>query len=415
MAEPRRLIQLRGRLLDLLRLPEARPVLALSGGADSAALADLIAQDGRGRRAIHVNHGLAASARLERAARAVADQTDTPLDVLQIEVPVGASFEGQARDRRYEALVGALEPGEVLLTAHTLDDQAETVLMNLLRGAGPAGLAGIPSRSGSVARPMLQVTRSETRELAGLVGLAFEDDPSNLDPALRRNAIRLEVMPDLAGRFNPRLVEALARSASIISADDTFLAAEAASVPVVKRGSGLAVPIGSLQAVPKPVADRVIRDCLVAMRPPYAGTSAEMAAIWEVVERRRSAVRLAGHLEVSHDGPFLMFGSIDDGDGARAPVGLVVGRNRVGGFELVVDHVDGPCLVFPIGTWSAVFPDDVALEAAVDPGGRLVVTADQEPAWLPGERRLPVAWYRPGGSGYLSVFATEECGWTSSP
>ncbi|MGH3668829.1 MAG: hypothetical protein ACRDU7_11085, partial [Acidimicrobiia bacterium] len=65
--------------------------------------------------------------------------------------------------------------------------------------------------------------------------------------------------------------------------------------------------------------------------------------------------------------------------------------------------------------WSAVFPSDVVLAARVDTGGRLVVAANDETAWLPGERRLPVAWYVPGTSGYLSVFAREETGWTSSP
>jgi hypothetical protein len=84
----------------------------------------------------------------------------------------------------------------------------------------------------------------------------------------------------------------------------------------------------------------------------------------------------------------------------------------VGGFEIMVDRVEGVCRVFPIGTWSAVFRDDVALEAGVDDGGRLVVSADQETAWLPGDRRLPVAWYQPGTSGYLSVFAREDPGWT---
>ena len=415
MAESRRLIQLRERLLDLLDLPEQYPVIALSGGADSASLAYLMAQRGQGGRAVHVNHGLAASGRLEQAARAVADRTSTPLVVLETEIPAGASFEGQARERRYRALIGSLQPGEILLTAHTLDDQAETVLMNLLRGAGPAGLAGIPPRTGHVARPMLQVSRAQTRELAGLGGLPYEDDPSNLDPGMRRNAIRLEVIPELAGRFNPRLVEALARSASFLQSDEQYLSSEAASLPVVESGSTLALPIGSLQAVPRSVADRAIRGCLSRLRPPYGGTAAEMAAIWEVAERRRRATVVGTGLEVAHEGPLLVFRPSGDGSGAETPVDLEVGRNQVGGFEILVDRLEGPCRVFPVGTWSAVFPADVALDARVDDDGRLVVSANEQPAWVPGERRLPVAWYRPGANGYLSLFAREESGWTSSP
>jgi tRNA(Ile)-lysidine synthase len=412
MAEPRRLSQLRARLIELLRLPGEAPVIALSGGADSAALADLLALQRRDRRALHVNHGLIASEALEQAARAVAEETDTPLEVLEIQVPLGASFEGQARNRRYEALLGALGPGEILLTAHTLDDQAETVLMNLLRGAGPAGLAGIPPRSGRVARPMLEVTRGESRELAGLARLPFRDDPTNLDPGMRRNAIRLEVIPALVGRFNPRLVESLARTASILQSDEAQLAGEAGSVPVVGTDLAPALPIGSLVAVPRPVADRAIRGCLSRLRPPYAGTSAEISRIWEVARRRRNSTVLGGGLKVTHEGPLLVFSAGGQSLTTDGPVALEVGRNQLGGFEITVDRLDGVCRVFPIGTWTAVFPDDVTLEVDVDDAGRLVVSADGETAWLPGERRLPVAWYRPGASGYLSVFAREDPGWT---
>jgi hypothetical protein len=159
----------------------------------------------------------------------------------------------------------------------------------------------------------------------------------------------------------------------------------------------------------------VIRGCLSRLRPPYGGTSAELAEIWEVAGRRRTASLLGGGVEVSHDGPMLVFtaAAVEQEEGSSAP--LEVGTNQVGTFEILVDRLEGPCRVFPIGTWSAVFPDDIALEARVEDGGRLVVLADDEPAWLPGVRRLPVAWYQPGASGYLSVFAREESGWTSRP
>ena len=276
MVETRRLNELRGRSGELLRLPTGDLVLALSGGADSATLAYLIRHLGRDHRAIHCNHGLPASDRLEEAARAVAGAVGMGLEVVRIEIPLGASIEGQARKARYSALLRALRPGETLLTAHTLDDQAETVLMSLLRGAGPAGLAGIPVRNGSVARPMLAVSRSDTRELAGLAGLPFYDDPSNLDRGLRRNALRLEVIPDLAARFNPRLVESLARSAALVRSDESHLQDEAAAVPFVESGTSLSISLGALFAVPRPVADRALRRCLSRMRPPHGGTADEM-------------------------------------------------------------------------------------------------------------------------------------------
>jgi tRNA(Ile)-lysidine synthase len=415
MVETRRLKELRGRSTDLLRLPPGDLVVALSGGADSAALAYLVRTLGRGFRAVHVNHGLPASGRLEEAARAVGGVVTADLEVLEIEIPPGASIEGQARKGRYAALLGSLRPGENLLTAHTLDDQAETVLMNLLRGAGPTGLAGIPPRSGSLARPMLGLSRSETRELAGLAGLPFYDDPSNLDRALRRNAVRLEVIPDLAARFNPRLVEALARSAALVHSDESFLQGEAALVPIVNTGSSSAVPLGSLLAVPRPVADRAIRACLSRLRPPHGGTADEMGEIWAVAGRARKTTTLAGRLEISHEGPLLVFRQADTAPPTSARVDLEVGANKVGPFQVVVERVDRTCRVAPTGLWSAVFPPDAILEARVEESGRLVVAANTETAWLPGERRLPVAWYEPGTDGYLSVFAREESGWTSSP
>ncbi len=415
MVETRRLKELTRRTRELLVLPPGDLVVALSGGADSATLAFLLAGQELPIRAIHINHGLPASNQLETAARAVAATVGVQVDVLEIEVPSGSSIEGRARGARYKALLGALQPAETLLTAHTLDDQAETVMMNLLRGAGPTGLAGIPARSASLARPMLSVSRSDTRELAALAGLPFFDDPSNLDHGLRRNAVRLEIIPELAARFNPRLVEALARSAALAHADDAFLQDEAALVPVVGNGASLAVPLGSLLAVSRPVADRAIRSCLSRIRPPYGGSGGEIEEVWAVARRTHSSVTLEGGIVVAHDGPLLTFRSMEQVPTTPARVDLEVGANEVGNFEIFVERVDGRCRVAPIGLWSAVFPDDVTLEARLEDSGRLVVAADAESAWVPGERRLPVAWYQPGSNGYLSVFATEGIGWTSSP
>jgi tRNA(Ile)-lysidine synthetase-like protein len=387
----------------------------LSGGADSTALVYLLAHLGRRTRAVHVNHGQPASARLEEAAREVAEAVDIELEVSGIVVPPGASFEGQARQARYEALFGSLRPGETLLTAHTLDDQAETVLMNLLRGSGTAGLAGITVRTDALARPMLAVGRSETRELAALASLPFFDDPSNLDLGFRRNSIRLEVIPDLSARFNPRLIEALARFAELVGADEAHLREEADKVPVLGEGRRHAVPLGTLLAVARPVADRALRGLLARVRPPHRGTAAELDDVWSVVTRQRKSAVLAGGIEVSHEGPLLVLHSPEPATSSPRSTPLAVGANDVGPFQVVVERTERVCRVAPIGLWSALFPAEVSLDARVDEKGRLVVAADEETAWVAGERRLPVAWYEPGTSGYLSVFAREGSGWTSSP
>ncbi|HEX5695290.1 MAG TPA: ATP-binding protein, partial [Acidimicrobiia bacterium] len=111
MVETRRLTQLRSRLGPLLDIPDGELVLALSGGADSAALGQLLASGGRSFRAVHVNHGLADSTSLEKAARAVAERLDVDLEVVHTEVGDAASFEGQARRARYQALLDSLQEG----------------------------------------------------------------------------------------------------------------------------------------------------------------------------------------------------------------------------------------------------------------------------------------------------------------
>jgi tRNA(Ile)-lysidine synthase len=416
MVETRRLTELSAGLRDRIEIPIGDLVVALSGGADSAALAFLLSGSGRTFRAVHVNHGLPDSPSLEAAARAVAAKVGVDLAVVVIDIPGGASPEGQARDARYSALVEQLMPGEWLLTGHTLDDQSETVLMNLIRGTGPRGLSGIPPRRGMVARPMLAVRRAETRELAGLADLPYFDDPVNLDPSVRRNSIRLEVLPALSSRFNPRLAESMARIAQLTRADDSLLSEEAGSIPVLVRGKSVAVALGALTTVPRPVADRVLRDCLGRVRPPHRGTAAEVDKIWAVAVGDRSSAVLADKCHVSVQGPLLVFSPDDDGPHpVHVPVGLVVGTQSIGGFEVVVELVDRVCRVAPLGSWSAIFAPEAELTARIDESGVLSVEADGEPAWLPGRRRLGVAWYQPGTNGYLSVFAREESGWTSSP
>lgn len=412
MVESRRLSELEGRLLGLLDLPDGPLAVGLSGGADSATLAHLIRVAGRDPRLIHVNHGYPASDSLEGAARRVAEGLGIEVEVLQVVVGAGPSAEGRARGVRYEALVGGLADGEWLLTAHTLDDQAETVVLNLLRGAGPTGLSGIPLRVGRVARPMLGVRRSETREVAGLAGLAFLDDPANLDPTHRRNVIRLEVLPQLAGRFNPRLHESLARTATLLASEERVLDELADQVEVLAGRDMAAVAIGALQAIPDPVGDRVIRRCLARLRPPYSGNWLEVRTIRNVVSREIEATRVAGDVLISVEGPHLVFRSSTGPDLADEPVELAPGSHLIGGFEVVVDHVERVCRAAPVGLWSAIFDPAARLCGRVDDRGGLVIEADGAPAWLPGERRLDVAWYRPGSTGYLSVLATERSGWT---
>ena len=200
MVATRRLETLSASLGQRLDLPGHPWVVALSGGADSAALAWLTSRMAS-IRTVHVHHGLLASDALEQAARAVAEVLKVDIEVRS--VTLEKFDENEARNLRYAALRSALGDGDWLLTGHTADDQAETVLANLLRGAGVDGLAGIPSRRENIARPMLAISRSETRELATLAGLPWTDDPTEprtgsvaqSDPSRADSASRGRVQP----------------------------------------------------------------------------------------------------------------------------------------------------------------------------------------------------------------------------
>jgi tRNA(Ile)-lysidine synthase len=203
---------------------QARFCIALSGGLDSSvllhAMADLGRAAGVGIRAVHVNHGLQPDAeRWPAACRALCAATETPLQVitLDLSVPAGASVEAAAREARYAALAHALAPGEWLLTAHHRDDQLETVLIQLFRGAGVAGLAAMPSRAplgaGWHVRPLLDLERASLAKYASQHRIAWVDDPMNESLRFDRGWLRARVLPAVRERW-PGAAATVARSAS---------------------------------------------------------------------------------------------------------------------------------------------------------------------------------------------------------
>lgn len=186
----------------------ARLVLALSGGLDSMVLLHALAALRSGfpfaLRAIHIDHALHPdSAAWGRACAQVCAQLAVPFDVRPVTVSTVAAdgVEAAARRARYAALGELLAPGEILVTAHQRDDQAETVLLQLLRGTGVAGLAGMPARvafgGNELVRPLLGFVRAALEAYGRSNGLTWIDDPSNADPRLRRNFLRTEIMPRL--------------------------------------------------------------------------------------------------------------------------------------------------------------------------------------------------------------------------
>ncbi len=269
-------------------------VIALGGGADSAVLLATAAASASGRvRAVFVDHGLSASSALAGAATEVAASLSIPLSVLEGHVGDGPDLEARARDVRYQVIGEHLAEGELLVTAHTLDDQAETVVMRLARGSGSAGLGGIPNERGLVRRPFLSFRRSELRMIAEDAGLAFVDDPDNADRRFTRSRIRHGVIPVLEAELGPEVVGAIARSASLLSQDDAALEALAAEVPILTVGAGVSVPASALATAEPAVASRICRRALRIVLGGYPGTAKDVAGI--ILTARGGTTSQLGH------------------------------------------------------------------------------------------------------------------------
>ena len=207
--------------------PETRFVVAFSGGADSLALLHAFVRaresaPGLRLRAVHVDHHLhSESTGWARQCREVCRRLSVDLTVLDVDVKAnvdGHGDEGAARAARYEAFERILSAHDVLCTAHSEDDHVETVLLNLLRGAGPRGLAGIPDErrlgEGLVARPVLSVSRAALQAYARATGFPLIHDPANDDQRFSRVVLRRKVVPVLEARW-PRMRASLARAAEL--------------------------------------------------------------------------------------------------------------------------------------------------------------------------------------------------------
>ncbi|HVV36550.1 MAG TPA: tRNA lysidine(34) synthetase TilS [Acidimicrobiales bacterium] len=244
--------------------PGSEVTLAVSGGADSLALVALAAQAGLGGTAVHVDHGLRAGSVHEAdVVRAAAARYGFGFRAERVDVGAGPNLEARARAARRAVL-----PTDAL-TGHTADDQAETVLLNLLRGSGLDGVRGIgaPER-----RPLLGIRRQETHALCAAEGLVPVVDASNADPAFTRNRVRHELLPFLGdiGRRDP--VPLLCRLAEHAS-DEVALLDELAAALDASNAAALC-------AAPRPLARRAIRAWL---RPHLEGYPPDAAAVERVL------------------------------------------------------------------------------------------------------------------------------------
>jgi tRNA(Ile)-lysidine synthase len=250
-------------------------LVALSGGPDSLALAAATAFEapraGCRAGAVIVDHGLQPGS-AEVADRAAAQARELGLDpvlVRRVQVGTDGGPEAAARTARYAALDDAADEtgAEAIFLGHTLDDQAETVLLGLARGSGAASLHGMAPASGRYRRPLLGIRRATTEAFCTDALLTPWRDPHNDDPAFTRVRVRREVLPMLEREIGPGVAEALARTAEHLREDNEALdrfAEELAEDLAEHSEAGIALPVAALAANPPALRQRLIRLAVVS-------------------------------------------------------------------------------------------------------------------------------------------------------
>jgi len=262
--------------------PGERIGIAVSGGPDSVLLLDFALayarEAGLALSVVHFNHHLRGAESdadelfvRERARQLGLDFHGSGADVAAMARAKKRNLEATARDLRYAFFFSLVRQGKLdkVATAHTANDQAETVLLRLIRGAGTRGLGGIhPALEGGVVRPFLTLTRAEVEAELALRGLVSRADASNREVRFTRNRLRELVMPVLESEFNPRVVESLAAFADHARDDEAFLQEQARerSHPWLRReGSTLRIPAGRLSEFPPAIARRILRQMVAGV------------------------------------------------------------------------------------------------------------------------------------------------------
>jgi tRNA(Ile)-lysidine synthase len=305
--------------------PGGRVLVALSGGPDSVALLHVLQTlEQRGHLVVagaaHFNHQLrgAEADADELFCRELAAALRMPIlvgrgDVRRMAGDSGRSIEDAARTARYSFLNGAAVSldAAAIAVGHSLEDQAETFLLRLIRGAGTAGLAGVRPRAGIVIRPLLEISRADLRAYAAEHALAFREDSSNADVGIARNRVRLELLPHLQ-QFSPGIAGTLARQAAVARVDDEFLegaAIECARSIVLQEDNGVALDAAALAALHPALASRVARTALQAAAPGRFIGFQHVDDLLDLTRRADgSAVALPG-LVATRQGPRIVMGS----------------------------------------------------------------------------------------------------------
>ncbi len=335
--------------------PGEKVLVAVSGGADSMALLYglfWLRKDFGFELAIaHLDHGIRKDTAEDlKVVRSAAADLGLPLFYERVDAPAYAkkeklNLEEAARRLRRDFLLRAGKEfgAQKIALGHTRTDLAETVLLHLLRGAGPAGLKGLLPVAPPFIRPLILVSREETRAFCERHSLPFRDDPTNFDTRYLRNALRLEILPKLR-EYNPKVEEALARAAELLAESEEVLEwAAAKALTELRKGKGL--DLGKMRALPKPLQALLVR---------------AMAKELGIVLYRRHVEAILRGVQAGKAKEF------------HLPKGLVA---RVGGGLLVMEEEKPP----PAGLWPLNFPGETVVPEL---GWGVSVTSEPRPPSL---------------------------------
>ena len=290
-------------------VPEGKWLVGFSGGADSLALLYLLlpqAREGRIRlEAVHVDHGIRGREAEEDACfcREICGREGIPFHLYRLQ-PEGRLDEGTARTGRYAAFRRcAAETGaEGVILAHQMEDQAETFMMRLMRGAGPEGLACMEAdtRQGGlrILRPLLGISGKDLRRMLREMDLSWREDRTNRDPAYLRNAVRLQLMPEME-RLSPGCGERLARTAALLGEENRAMNREADAWLRERSGEDW-LDAEALKSRPPALQRRILRRWWNTWGPERKERgldAAQTEALRELLDRDGGSVNLPGGLK----------------------------------------------------------------------------------------------------------------------
>ena len=289
-------------LLGRCSFPDGYLHLGVSGGADSVAMAVLARSAGRAFTIWHVDHGIRPSSAADAAfVRDLATEWGVPFEYRRLDLDPSANFEATARRLRYDVL-----PVDVCV-AHTANDRAETVLLNLFRGAG---LTGTAARMDRAHRPILSLTRADTVAVCAEAGVVPRHDPTNGDMAMTRNAVRHRLLSEIAEVFEVDPIPLLNRHADLVA--DALALIETAAAELDPTD------VHALRSAPRAVASEALRAWIQQESgDPYRVDTATIERVWQVVEGERRAAETVGGHRVTRSKGRLSFSVTSDHGQAR--------------------------------------------------------------------------------------------------